>query len=354
MKMREKKASNLWRALATDELDRILMRCAEIPRARYCLLSDYEKFSTLCAGRHLFVGTLEEGKLRKKWAHLLGATVPLPSLAISENGRIAFWRQACEMLGCTASESWEERSVPCPFCDEKENLNLKALFEKTCDENCQNKSDFMDLNFCLSHIGDRAGTTWKEWMNSLFPSDNITFFADVMDRDFVRPNPYAAELAWNAALSGEKNKEENLSLLFYYMILSVLEQNKRGNLQCKICVYLSDVDDSATKFLDYLVLRGLGRGLVLAVGTGEDASRLSEHPICAAEPSAVSVAFWQADSVGSDEAEKNASAVAAHLPIGVLLSNALWLDRVAENDRSALCLSAVRALWERLLADREP
>ena len=131
MKAGEKKTGNLWRALATEELDRMLTRCAEIPRARYSLLSDYEKFSILCVCRRLFVGTVEEGELCKKWARLLGASLPMPQLEIAEEGRIALWRRACKMLDCTASEPWDERSAPFAFCDEKENFDRKALFEKT-------------------------------------------------------------------------------------------------------------------------------------------------------------------------------------------------------------------------------
>ena len=327
------KRENLWRQIRNESLERLLsfLLCDE--KDKWNLKSDFEKFLFFCQQRHQILGSDAEKCLRLNWSSLFCKALEYPSLFVGREECIDLWKKGNALLNATASEALKEGKEEKLFCDEKQHCKKRDRFLRGDDEKCQKRVICVRFDLLLSLAEKQDCFSTRELTENIIKEgySSISFAPGKLE--FVRPDPYHADLALAKIKNGEKCNNNEKSILFYQILLSISEQNKREKLQLNL-FFLSALSMASTQQLwAYLGLRGLQQSWGFLIENEEDAE-----------------AFWKTDvsfaMLNSNE-ETVIESLVKQYPIGLLIEAEKELRNLSKNTNKKDCLDLLLKTWQK-------
>lgn len=266
---------NIWRQLKNEALERMLGEYICDEKDNWNQRSDFEKFSIFCQKRQEILGSEAEEKARLKWDALFGDSLDYPPLFADSRICSLLWKRANEQLGATASEEARWSGEETILCDENRYYEKEECFLNIYDEKYQKKSVYLDFCSASDLLKTKGFNRTMDLILSILEEYSAALI-DPSGLDFVRPNPYYADRALKQMICGEKLKNEEKSVLFCQILISISEKINREKLQFDI-ICISPASSLFTRqFFDYLFLRDLCEGWMFSVHSMADIEFLAK------------------------------------------------------------------------------
>lgn len=338
----KKQARNLWCAIRSEELEALLIRVSRDEKSNWEKRSDFEKLAFFCQNRDSILGSRAERLATKAWRDCLRDVLPPPSSGIDRTYACLAWQEGNRRLDPIVSEMQTDENIVEKTCDEKEYVGEKKETFANNGEKCYTKSLLITPDFLISHAVHCQERTVFDLAKSFIDKDIEAVLIDGKELPFCRPDPYHAQVTLDRLLNGEKYKEQDLSILYYQIILSICEIRKNQKLQFDM-VWLTRISRPSTAQLaEYLILRRLDDRWLFTVWDGEDAEIVLDSKTLFLR-SSFSLLLCFDD--GGDQTEKAARMLADLYPIGLLVDHAERYQIVLKKANIKSALPTLLSLW---------
>jgi len=338
----KRQARNLWRAIRSEELEALLVRVSCDEKNNLEKRSDFEKLVLFCQKRDLILGSRAERIAVKAWRDCLRDALPPPAFGADRAYACLAWREGNRRLDSTVSEDETDETIAEKIYDEKEyGGEKKEAFVKN-DENCHIKSLLITPDFLISHAVHCQERTVFDLAKSFIDKDIEAVLIDGKELPFCRPDPYHAQVTLDRLLNGEKYKEQEISILYYQIILSLCEIRKSQKLQFNLIWLTRLAHPSTAQLAAYLTLRRLDDGWLFTVRNEGDAEIALASQALFLRPS-FSLLLCLDD--GGDQTEKAARLLVDLYPIGLLVDHAERYQIVLKKANIKSALPTLLSLW---------